>query len=182
MGIQKIKENLKQIKNNKYSLSAQFPNKIHTNSAKSIAYIAGVHIRGATFIHPGGTQYGYKSKKAANQGKVRFLKTGTGYMVLGITGSHSITIPKRPFIQNAWILYQQEFWDLVVSDIAKNLTKSSFNIEDILAKAAFVFQQNVKSGLKQGKLNLAPLKHRTGQPLSDTAEMGNSLIIKVVKT
>ena len=54
---------------------------------------------GADIEHPGGTSYGYASKAAANRNEVRFLKTGTGHMTLGVTAPHTINIPARPWLK-----------------------------------------------------------------------------------
>lgn len=181
MSIARVKDNLKQIRDSSYYLSAQFPNKLHTNSDLTLAEIASVHINGAKIKHPGGTEYGYKNEKDLKKNRVRFVKTGSGYKVLGKTGAHTIEIQSRPFIQNSWLIHSQEFWNIVVSEIAKNIDSQVFDFELILSKAAFGFQQATKASLKQGQLSLAPLKSRKGQPLSDTGELGNSLIIKVNK-
>lgn len=54
---------------------------------------------GASIDHPGGTDYGYATKKDAEEGKVRFLAPGKGYMQLGQTGPHKVDIPARPWLE-----------------------------------------------------------------------------------
>lgn len=54
---------------------------------------------GATIKHPGGTSYGYASKAAADRDEVRFLKSGKGYMELGVTQPHNIEIPAREWLE-----------------------------------------------------------------------------------
>lgn len=63
---------------------------------------------GATINHPGGTSYGYRTERDAKAGKVRFLKTGTGFQKLGVTGPHKIVIPARPFIRQPFDKNQEK--------------------------------------------------------------------------
>jgi len=53
---------------------------------------------GAEIDHPGGTSYGYATQRDAENGAVRFLKSGQGFMELGRTSPHKITIPARPWL------------------------------------------------------------------------------------
>ena len=64
----------------------------------TMASLGAVHEFGADIDHPGGTEYGYATKAAAEGGDVRFLKKGTGYMTLGVTEPHKIKIPARPWL------------------------------------------------------------------------------------
>jgi phage gpG-like protein len=76
---------------------------------------AAIHQHGGTIHHPGGTEYGYKTKADASQGKIKFLKTGTGYMVLGKTKPHKIKIPARPYM-----VFKEkdiEEWINIIADI-----------------------------------------------------------------
>lgn len=65
----------------------------------TMAGLGATHEFGAEVKHPGGTSYGYATKAAADRDEVRFLKTGTGYMQLGVTQPHNITIPARPWLE-----------------------------------------------------------------------------------
>lgn len=68
----------------------------------TIATIAAVNEFGAANIkHKGGVSYGYKTEKDAEDGKVRFLKTGEGFMELGKTTAYEGSIPARPFLHPA---------------------------------------------------------------------------------
>lgn len=67
----------------------------------TMVMIAAVNEFGARIKHPGGTSYGYKTKQDAENGKVSFLESGTGFMELGKTGPHEIVIPARPFLHPA---------------------------------------------------------------------------------
>lgn len=65
----------------------------------NMATLGAVHEFGAEIKHPGGTAYGYATKDDAENGRVRFLKKGAGYMVLGETKPHTIKIPARPWLK-----------------------------------------------------------------------------------
>ncbi|MFL1549757.1 hypothetical protein ACI77I_11725 [Pseudomonas sp. D47] len=65
----------------------------------TMAGLGATHEFGAEIKHPGGTSYGYASKAAADRDEVRFLKTGKGYMELGVTQAHTVTIPARPWLE-----------------------------------------------------------------------------------
>ena len=65
----------------------------------NMATLGAVHEFGADIKHPGGTSYGYASKDAASKGQVRFLKSGSGYAVLGQTKPHDIKIEARPWLE-----------------------------------------------------------------------------------
>ena len=71
---------------------------LHESDDITNASLGAIHEFGATIDHPGGTSYGYASKAAAQRNEVRFLKSGSGYMELGVTGPHKIDIPARPWL------------------------------------------------------------------------------------
>ena len=64
----------------------------------TMAKLGAIHEFGADIDHPGGTSFGYATERDAQDGKVRFLGTGQGFMELGVTGPHKITIPARPWL------------------------------------------------------------------------------------
>lgn len=64
----------------------------------TMAKLGAIHEFGADIDHPGGTSYGYATERDAQDGKIRFLGTGKGFMELGVTGPHKITIPARPWL------------------------------------------------------------------------------------
>jgi phage gpG-like protein len=81
---------------------------------------AAIHQFGGKIKHPGGTAYGYATKKDAENGKVKFLKAGAGFMVLGKTKPHIIEIPARPYIviQDEDV---QEWKQIIMSEILDQL-------------------------------------------------------------
>jgi len=75
----------------------------------NMATLGAVHEYGADINHPGGTNYGYKSKHAALKGQIRFMKKGEGFMVLGQTKPHLIKIPARPWLSPGFESGFQEY-------------------------------------------------------------------------
>lgn len=64
----------------------------------SMAQLGATLHFGADIDHPGGTAYGYRYKADVERNRIRFLKPGQGYAVLGVTGPHKINIPARPWL------------------------------------------------------------------------------------
>lgn len=75
---------------------------IQASEDAELLTIANANEFGADIDHPGGTSYGYKTKKDAEEGKVKFLKKGQGVTELGVTEPHKIIIPSRPFIRGTF--------------------------------------------------------------------------------
>ena len=123
----------------------------------TMAKLGAIHEYGASIDHPGGTSYGYATAKAANQGKVRFLKTGAGYMQLGVTSAHKITIPARPWLKPGVESGTQEYLAIVQSKIAAGANIDAV-LEEIGVVAAGIVQKymtdlksppNAKSTIRQ---------------------------------
>ena len=92
-------------------------------SGMTVAQIGAVHEYGAKIEHPGGTSYGFKDQKAAEQGQVRFLKKGEGFMELGVTGPHEIDIPARPWLEPGVEDGTHEYLNIVEDGLAKDVPK-----------------------------------------------------------
>lgn len=73
---------------------------IQSDESEQLIIIAAANEFGAEINHPGGTSYGYRTKKDASSGKVSFLKRGKGYMEIGVTKPHKIIIPARSYIRS----------------------------------------------------------------------------------
>jgi len=123
----------------------------------TMAKLGAIQEYGASIDHPGGTSYGYATAAAANKGKVRFLKTGAGYMQLGVTGAHKITIPARPWLKPGVESGTQEYLAIVQSKIAAGANIDAV-LEEIGVTAAGIVQKymtdlksppNAKSTIRQ---------------------------------
>jgi len=73
---------------------------VHADEENTLIIIAGANEFGATINHPGGTAYGYRTPEDAKKHRIRFLKGGTGYRVIGKTKPHTIIIPARSYIRS----------------------------------------------------------------------------------
>jgi len=88
---------------------------VQSDEDEKLLIIAAANEYGATINHPGGTPYGYRTAEHAKKGKVSFLKKGSGYMVLGETKPHVITIPPRPFIRSTVDENEEKYFDAAKS-------------------------------------------------------------------
>lgn len=109
------------------------------NDELTMASLGAIHEYGASINHPGGTSYGYATAAAANKGKVRFLRTGVGYMQLGVTGPHKIEIPARP-----WLKPGVESGNAEYLGIIQNRVAGGSNMDAVLEEIGVV-----SSGLVQ---------------------------------
>lgn len=89
----------------------------HESDDITNAALGAVHEFGADINHPGGTSYGYASKAAADRNEVRFLKSGKGYMELGVTSPHVIKIPARPWLNPGVASGNKEYLQIVETTI-----------------------------------------------------------------
>ena len=92
------------------------------NDGLTMASLGAIHEYGASINHPGGTSYGYATAAAANKGKVRFLRTGVGYMQLGVTGPHKIEIPARPWLRPGVESGVQDYIGIIQSKVGSGAT------------------------------------------------------------
>ena len=94
----------------------------HESDDITNAQLGAVHEFGADINHPGGTSYGYASKAAADRNDVRFLKSGRGYMELGVTGPHIIKIPARPWLNPGVASGNAEYLSIIEKTLANDGT------------------------------------------------------------
>lgn len=84
----------------------------------TMAGLGAIHEFGADINHPGGTSYGYASKAAAERGEVRFLKSGSGFMELGVTEAHQIKIPARPWLSPGVASGNDQYVKIIEKELA----------------------------------------------------------------
>jgi hypothetical protein len=72
---------------------------VHDGAGITNAQLGASLNYGASINHPGGVGYGYQTERDAEAGNVRFLKKGSGFMEIGKTEPHTITIPPRPWLE-----------------------------------------------------------------------------------
>lgn len=88
----------------------------------TMASLGAVHEFGADIDHPGGTSYGYATQAAAEKGQVRFLKSGTGFLELGVTQPHKIEIPARPWLNPGVLSASKEILATIEDQIGQGKT------------------------------------------------------------
>lgn len=144
----------------------------------TMASLGAVHEFGADIDHPGGTSYGYATKAAADSDEVRFLKKGSGYMELGVTGPHKIKIPARPWLEPGVVSATDEIMRAIESGVAAEQP-----MDQVLETAGVVAVGAVKVYMTELKTPAnAPStikKKGSANPLIDTGAMRASVTHKV---
>lgn len=140
----------------------------------TMASLGATHEFGASINHPGGTAYGYASKAAADRDEIRFLKAGSGYMVLGETKPHKIEIPARPWLAPGVASASQEIIATIADGIEAGQTP-----DDTLEAVGLVAVGAVKQYMTELKTppNAASTIRKKGSsnPLIDTGAMRASV-------
>lgn len=152
---------------------------IQSDEDETLLKIAAAHEFGATINHPGGTAYGYKTEDDAKKGKVRFMKKGSGYMVLGETKPHTIEIPERSYIRSTVDENEHKYLD----NYAKKLSAQIIDGNIDKYTALTIMGQKIESDIKSKIISLrsppnAPStirKKGSSNPLVDTGLLGGSI-------
>lgn len=140
----------------------------------TMAHLGAIQNFGADIDHPGGTSYGYASKAAADRGEVRFLKSGSGYMTLGETGPHRITIPARPWLEPGVASATQEIIETIADGIEDGKTPDE-TLEAVGLVAAGAVKQYM-TDLKTPPNAASTIKKKgSANPLIDTGALRASV-------
>lgn len=144
----------------------------------TMASLGAIHEFGADINHPGGTSYGYATKEAADNGEVRFLKSGTGYMELGITGPHQIKIPARPWLIPGARSGNDEYLKIIETTIAKGGTAEE--ALDKVGVVAVAMVQKYMTDLSSPPNAPSTIKKKgSSNPLIDSGAMRQSVTFKI---
>ena len=142
------------------------------------ASLGAIHEFGADVNHPGGTSYGYASKAAADRGEVRFLKTGKGYLELGVTGPHVINIPARPWLVPGVRSADDQYLQIIQKGIVDNTP-----MEQILNRLGIVAAgavQKYMTDLKTPPNAPSTIKQKgSSNPLIDTGALRQSVTYSI---
>lgn len=133
---------------------------------------------GATIQHPGGTAYGYRTQRQAEQGKVRFMSKGEGFMVMGETGPHTIKIPERSFLRSTVAEKRQKIRDLVgelFGDFIDARTSLDKSLKIIGLKVSDMVRAKIRQGPFKPNAPATIRKKKSSKPLIDTSRMRNSV-------
>lgn len=142
------------------------------------AQLGAVHEFGAEIDHPGGTPYGYATEADALKGSVRFLKAGEGFMELGTTQPHKITIPARPWLYPGVESGAGEYVEAI-----QNAVRNGKTLLEALEIAGVIAVGKVQAYMTQ--LNTPPnapstvAKKGSSNPLIDSGAMRQSVDSKV---
>ncbi|MDY6980936.1 MAG: hypothetical protein SV201_13740 [Pseudomonadota bacterium] len=151
---------------------------IQPDEDEELLKIAATHEYGAKIDHPGGTPYGYRTQNDAQNGRVRFLKKGEGYMVLGHTKPHQITIPARPYIRSTVDENEENYFHA-----AERLSGQMVDGRIEKYQALSLMGQLIEGDIKQKIVEIkdppnAPATVRrkgSANPLVDTGLLGGSI-------
>lgn len=143
-------------------------------SGQTMASIGAVHEFGADIDHPGGTSYGYKTKADAEKGKVSFLKKGEGFMELGVTGPHVISIPARPWLVPGVTEGEKEYIDIIEDGIKDGLSNDVI-LEQVGLIAVAKVQQKIVDVRTPPNAPSTIRKKGSSNPLIDTGAMRQSV-------
>lgn len=179
MGVQEVKKALqdelqKLSGGNKMVLVGLPEGEGEADSGMTIAQIGAVHEFGAEINHPGGTSYGFKTKKDAEDGKVRFLKKGEGFMELGETGPHVINIPARPWLQTGVEEGMKEYLEVMEDGIADGLDTDMI-LEMVGVLAVGHVQQKIVDVRTPPNASSTIKKKGSSNPLVDKGVLGQSV-------
>lgn len=153
----------------------------HESDDITNAQLGAIHEFGADIDHPGGTSFGFASKAAADRNEVRFLKKGTGFIELGVTGPHKINIPARPWLTPGVQSGNEEYLQIIAAAIEAGdpLKTALERVGVVAASKVQLFMTQLKSPPN------APStikKKGSSNPLIDSGALRQSVTFKVTST
>lgn len=155
---------------------------IQSDEEETLLIIAAANEFGAKIKHKGGTSFGYRTKSEAKQGKVRFLKKGSGFMELGKTSAHTITIPARPYIRST-IDSNEELFMSHAETLSNDIIEGKMTKYDALQMMGQLIEGEIKRTIinlrapQNAKSTIA--KKGSANPLVDTGLLGGSIRYEV---
>lgn len=153
----------------------------HDSDDITNASLGAIHEFGAEINHPGGTSYGYASKAAANRNEVRFLKSGKGYMKLGVTGPHTVNIPARPWLNPGVDSGTQEY--LKIIERALETGEPLDRALNQIGVVAVGMVQKYMTDLKSPPNAPSTIKAKgSSNPLIDSGALRQSVTYKITQT
>lgn len=144
----------------------------------TMAGLGAVHEFGADINHPGGTSYGYASKAASDRNEVRFLKSGQGYMELGVTSPHVIKIPARPWLNPGVASGNDEYLNIITTTLEKGGTpEQALNKVGVVAVGKV---QKYMTDLRSPPNAASTIKKKgSSNPLIDNGHLRASVTYKI---
>ena len=149
----RLQKNLEEIVKDDYSLSFQFPDKLHTDSDLPMPELAQIMRYGIDWDD---------ETDAETKGRPQ-------------------KVMARDFIKASVKINGVTLNNFIVQEVADNLL-GNLNMEGVIKKGAFVFEANTKASMRTDSLGLYPLIYRVGVPLVNTGELSSSLTVEGVKS
>lgn len=153
----------------------------HDSDDITNASLGAIHEFGAEINHPGGTSYGYASKAASERNEVRFLKSGSGYMEIGVTGPHTVNIPARPWLNPGVDSGTQEYLKII-----ERALESGEPLDKALNQIGVVavgMVQKYMTELKSPPNAPSTIKAKgSSNPLIDSGALRQSITYKITST
>lgn len=153
----------------------------HESDDITNAQLGAIHEFGADIDHPGGTSFGFASKAAADRNEVRFLKKGTGFIELGVTGPHKINIPARPWLTPGVQSGNEEYLQIITAAIEAGdpLRIALERVGVVAASKVQLFMTQLKSPPNAAS---TIKKKGSSNPLIDSGALRQSVTFKVTST
>jgi hypothetical protein len=157
---------------------------IQSDEDGEVLEIAAAHEFGATINHPGGTPYGYDTEEDADAGRVRFLKKGSGFMVIGETEAHEIELPERSFIRGTIDQHEKEITEFG-GKLALAILSGKMGKRQMLEIWGDKVKTKIRNGITTRSLGLTPntpatiARKGSDTPLVDTGHLLGSITHKV---
>ena len=153
----------------------------HESDDITNASLGAIHEFGADINHPGGTSYGFASKAAAERNEVRFLKSGSGYAELGVTGPHTVNIPARPWLNPGVNAGNEEYLKIIERALDNGETLNTA-LERVGVVAVGMVQKYMTE-LKTPPNAPSTIKAKgSSNPLIDSGALRQSVTFKVSST
>lgn len=143
-----------------------------------LVVIGAVHEFGGSIQHPGGTSYGYRNEKDAADGRVRFMKNGTGLLQAGRTGPHTINIPERSFLRVPLRQNQDNIkkgFRALSRRVARGEITLTQMLDQIGAKAAGYCKKAISDGIDPANSPSTVLQKGSATPLIDTGALRQAI-------
>lgn len=153
---------------------------IQASEDETLLKYAGINEFGGTIEHPGGTAFGFKTKADVERNRIRFLKAGQGFIVLGTTLPHDIEIPPRPFIRQTFDKKIKELQEIGI-DFSALVLNNKLNLKQALELWGDQYVAFIRAEVAEG-VNFEPNKPATirakgggKHPLQDSGRLMQSL-------
>lgn len=114
-----------------------------------VIVVGAIHEFGGEINNPGGVAYGYETREDAEAGRVRFLKKGSGFLVLGETEAFTFTMPERSFLRST-LNEERSKWLKLAAQLYKRAIDKNVTPESQLRLLGEQMQIDVQKKIDSG--------------------------------